>query len=301
MRAVALRIGRWPARLLLYPITLYFLLFAHEPRRSSGRYLRRALGREPSWWDVARHFHCFASTILDRVYFLAGRLELFELQFTGLETVRRHLDAKRGCLLLSAHLGSFDALRAMAVRFGNVPLRILMDPEQNPTITRLLAELNPAVAATVIPLGRVDSLLSVRDSLAAGEMVGLLGDRIRGNGKSVSCALLGGTVELPAGPAMLAAATGAPVVRCLALYRGGNRYDIRFEAVGSLTGIAPATRDRALYGWVCDYARWLETHIRSAPYNWFNFYDYWNDSGGNDSGGSDSRGGDSVGGESSRG
>ena len=222
MRAVALRFGRWPARLLLYPITLYFLLAAHEQRCNSGHYLRRALGREPGWWDIARHFHCFASTILDRVYFLVGRLDLFELQITGLETVRRYLDAGSGCLLLSAHLGSFDALRAMAVRLGDVPLKVLMDSEQNPVITRLLAELNPAVASTVIPLGRVDSLLSVRDALAAGEMVGLLGDRMGGSGKSVSCELLGGTVDLPAGPAMLAAATGAPVVLCLALYRGGK-------------------------------------------------------------------------------
>ena len=287
MRAVALRLGRWPARLLLYPITLYFLLAAQEQRCNSGHYLRRALGREPGWWDIARHFHCFASTILDRVYFLVGRLELFELRFTGLETVRRYLDAGSGCLLLSAHFGSFDALRAMAVRLGDAPLKVLMDPDQNPTITRLLAELNPAVASTVIPLGRVDSLLSVRDALGAGEMVGLLGDRMGGSGKSVSCELLGSTVELPAGPAMLAAATGAPVVLCLALYRGGNRYDIRFEEVGSLTGTAPAARDKALHEWMRNYARRLEVHIRSAPFNWFNFYDYWGDSCGDDSCGGD--------------
>ena len=57
-----------------------------------------------------------------------------------------------------------------------------------------------------------------------------------------------------------------------------NRYDIRFEEVGSLTGTAPATRDKALHEWMRNYARRLEVHIRSAPFNWFNFYDYWGDS-----------------------
>ena len=277
MRAVALRLGRWPTRLLLYPITLYFLCVAHEHRCISRHYLRRALGREPSWWHVARHFHCFAATLLDRVFFLAGRLDRFDLRFTGLETVRSHLDAKRGCLLLSAHLGSFDALRAAAAHLGDVPLKVLMYPEQNATITRLLGELNPAIASTVIPLGGVDSLLPVRDALEAGQMVGLLGDRMGGSGKSVSCELLGDSVELPAGPAMLAAATGAPVVLCLALYRGGNRYDIRFEAMDSLTGLERTTRDEALSDWTRGYARRVEVQIRSAPFNWFNFYDYWSD------------------------
>ena len=277
MRAVALRLGRWPTRLLLYPLTLYFLCVAHEQRCVSRHYLRRALGREPNWWHVARHFHCFAATLLDRVFFLVGRLDLFDLRFTGLETVRPHLEAKRGCLLLSAHLGSFDALRAAAVQLGDVPLKVLMYPEQNATITRLLGELNPAIASTVIPLGGVDSLLPVRDALEAGQMVGLLGDRMGGSDKSVACELLGDSVELPAGPAMLAAATGAPVVLCLALYRGGNRYDIRFEAMGSLTGLERTTRDEALSDWTRSYARWVEAQIRSAPFNWFNFYDYWGD------------------------
>ena len=277
MRALALRLGRWPTRLLLYPITLYFLCAAHEQRRVSRHYLRRALGREPNWWHIARHFHCFAATIVDRVFFLVGRLDLFELRLTGLEMVRPYLDGKRGCLILGAHLGSFDALRAMAVQLGHVPLKILMYPEQNAAITRLLAELNPAVASTVIPLGGFDSLLPVRDALEAGEKVGLLGDRMGESDKSVSCELLGDSVELPAGPAILAAATGAPVVFCAALYRGGNRYDIRFEAAGPLTGHARATRDEALCAWTRSYARWLDAQIRSAPFNWFNFYDYWGD------------------------
>lgn len=277
IRTIALRLGRGPSRLLLYPITLYFLCTAHDQRRASRHYLRRVLGREPNWWDIARHFHCFAATILDRVFFLTGRFDLFELSFTGLEVLRPYLDTRRGCLLVGAHLGSFDALRAAAVQFGEVPLRVLMYPEHNAVITRMLAELNPLVAAAVIPLGGIDSLLHVHEALESGEMVGLLGDRMGGNDKSVSCELLGTMVDLPAGPAMLAATTGAPVVLCLALYRGGKSYDIHFEALSSLADLPRAARAEAVCVWTRDYARWLETQIRRAPFNWFNFYDYWGD------------------------
>ena len=277
IRAIALYLGRWPSRLLLYPITLYFLCAAHDARRVSRHYLRRALGREPGWWDIARHFHCFAATILDRVFFLTGRLDLFELRITGLKALRPHLDARRGCLLLGAHIGSFEALHAVAAQFCEVPLKVLMYPEQNPVISRLRAELNPQVTPTIIPLGGIDSLLRVRDALEAGELVGLLGDRMGESDKSVSCELLGALVELPAGPAILAAATGAPVVLCLALYRGGKCYEIHFQALPSLANLPRAARAEAVCEWTRDYARWLETQIRKAPFNWFNFYDYWGD------------------------
>ena len=41
---VALRLGRPAARLLLYPICLYFVVFSRKPRRASAKFLERALG-----------------------------------------------------------------------------------------------------------------------------------------------------------------------------------------------------------------------------------------------------------------
>ena len=34
-------------------------------------------------------------------------------------------------------------------------------------------------------------------------------------------------------------------------------------------------RDAALQSWVEGYAQQLERQCRLAPYNWFNFYDFW--------------------------
>jgi predicted LPLAT superfamily acyltransferase len=64
---IAMRIGRWAARLLLYPITFYYVITACAARRTSYEYLKQIRGCPPRWWDVFRHFHCFAATILDRV------------------------------------------------------------------------------------------------------------------------------------------------------------------------------------------------------------------------------------------
>ena len=81
IRWIAQNLGRPFARTLLYPITLYFLVFASAQRKASLLYLSRVLNRKPNWMDVARHIHCFASTILDRVYLMTGQFEKLDIKF----------------------------------------------------------------------------------------------------------------------------------------------------------------------------------------------------------------------------
>jgi len=232
------------------------------------------LGRPARLREVAHHLYTFAATILDRVFFLGGQFDRFDVRVHGADLL---LGRQQGTLLLSAHHGSFDALRALGAAHGQLPLRVLMYPQHNSFITGLFAALNPALAQTIIPLGGVDSLLKVNDALQRGEMVGMLGDRIAESEKVTCCRLLGAETLFPAGPALLAAVTGAPVVLVFGLYRGGNRYDVFLEAFGVTQQLPRAEREAAIQQWTQRYAERLEYYVRLAPYNWFNFYDYWND------------------------
>jgi predicted LPLAT superfamily acyltransferase len=110
IRWIALHLGRPIARLLLYPITLYFLLFANSQRKASQQYLARALKRKVSWLDSAKHIHAFASTILDRVYLLTGQFEKLEIQFPAENIPLSYSRNGVGCLLLGSHIGSFEVL-----------------------------------------------------------------------------------------------------------------------------------------------------------------------------------------------
>jgi predicted LPLAT superfamily acyltransferase len=66
----------------------------------------------------------------------------------------------------------------------------------------------------------------------------------------------------------------APVVLFCATYSGRGRYDIRIEPL-DLPSLAGETRDQTLDRRCRAYAAWLEARVREAPYNWFNFYDFW--------------------------
>ncbi|HRE55271.1 MAG TPA: lipid A biosynthesis acyltransferase [Candidatus Competibacter sp.] len=277
IRSIALYLGRPVARLLLYPITLYFLIAAGDARRSSRRYLRRALGREPGWPQLFRHIHWFSATILDRVYFLTGRLDHFQIEIVGGQAILDQLRSGRGCILLGSHLGSFEALRAVGASLPDFPIKILMNVEHNRALTRLFEALNPELARAIIPIGRPETLLAVQESVSRGCLIGALGDRVAQDDKTVRCQFFGRETAFPIGPILLAALMECPVVLCFGLYRGGNRYDVHFEKLAEKIALEPRRRQEQLGVWVQRYADRLEHYARLAPYNWFNFYDYWSE------------------------
>lgn len=275
IRSIALYLGRRPARLLLYPITLYFLIRAHPERRASLDYLRRILGGRKSYWNVARHIHTFAATIVDRVYLLADMHHRFDLRFHDIDLVLERVDKGQGALLLGSHLGSFEVMRAMGVMRDHLPLKVLMYPDHNRVMTRMLNALNPSISDTVIDLGHPDSLIKVHQYVSQGYLVGMLADRAGESGRVTRCRFLDEEANFPAGPMLLAATLQVPVILFFALYRGGNRYDIFFELLAERVTIGRSSRDADVQRWTQKYADRLEHYARQAPFNWFNFYDFW--------------------------
>jgi len=279
IRWIALHLGRPAARCLLWPISVYYLLFASSQRRASLSYLRRALDKPPTLIDVARHIHCFASTILDRVYLMTGQFDKLDITFPNENMPLRYSQKGRGCILLGSHIGSFEVLRSYALRRCPLPIKILMYEGQNPMIVQILNALNPGLADMIIPIGAPDSLLQIRDAIESGAAVGMLGDRVMGGAheKTVPCTLLGDTVTLPAAPLLIAASLQAPVILFFGIYLGGNKYRLHFELLAENIPLSRAHRQRDLQMWMQKYADSLEKHIRQTPYNWFNFFDYWQD------------------------
>jgi predicted LPLAT superfamily acyltransferase len=273
--------GRGIGRLLLYPITLYFLIRRAPERTASRAWLARALGRPATLWDAAKHIHTFAATILDRVFLLGDGPERlvrrFDVRVRGLDELHAHLDQGRGMLLFGSHLGSFEVLRVLARRRPEYTIRVVLDKAHNQAVTDLLDALNPDVAATVIDAGQDGPglMLAIQDAVQSGALVALLIDRAHPGGQTVRAPFFGSDAPFPTAPWLIAAALKAPVTLAFGLYRGGNRYDLIFENFSDDIIIPRPQRTQAISALIRRYATRLEDVARSAPYNWFNFYDFW--------------------------
>ena len=281
MSFIALRCGRRVARWVLHPITLYFMWFAPAPRRHSRRYLARALGRPPSWRERYRHLHTFTVTILDRVYLLSGRMDLFDVRVQGEAIVDATLAEGRGAFLVGAHAGSFEVLRAVGAQRSGLRIAMVMYPDNARLINQALRAIAPHYRPEIIALGRRDSMLAVRDWLDGGGLAGLLADRaLPGESQrsaSIEVNFLGHVAAFSDGPFRLAALLRRRVVFMAGLYAGGNRYDVQFEALADFSARTtdPAERERQIRAAVLAYAAQLEAVCRERPDNWFNFHDFW--------------------------
>ena len=275
--AIALGLGRTVSRLVLLPVTAYFMLRRGPERRASRDYLARVLGRRATWLEVARHFHTFAGVTLDRVYFLTGSLDRFDTRLVGIQELHRAMDLGRGVLLVGAHVGSFDALRAMSTLRPDVTVRVVLDAAHSPALSAILKQLNPRIAAGIInPRQDGTSVaLEIGAALNEGALVTMLGDRGRPGNPTARIDFLGAPADLPTAPWQIAAALKVPVVMCAGLYRGGNRYDLHFETITEQLYVDRRQRQHQLRVVIQDFADRLAALLRTAPYNWFNFYDFW--------------------------
>lgn len=282
LRTIGLGLGRKVARLLLWPIALYFFLRRPAERLASRLYLARVLGREVTHADVFHHIHMFSATLLDRMFFLARGERDFDVEVEGLDALDACLAKGHGILLLGSHQGSFEALRAVGHRRPDVTLRVVLDKQKTPALTALLEALAPEVGAAVIDasLGGTSVALAMSESAAQGAMVALLADRGNPHEAARVVPFLGTPASFPVGPWLLASALKIPVALCFGIYLGGNRYRLVFEMFSDGIDIPRARRAESLDEIVGHFAARIEHYCRLYPFNWFNFYDFWQEADG---------------------
>jgi predicted LPLAT superfamily acyltransferase len=275
MTFVSLRLGRPVGRFFLWFIALYFFLFAPTPRRHSLVYLRRALGREPRARERFRQIFCFATTILDRLYLLHERHDLFAVTIEGDAELRAQLASGSGAFLMGAHLGSFEILSAAGRRQPGLRVAMAMYEENARKVNTMFKATRPSNPPEIITLGQIEAMLRIRERLESGVCVGMLADRTLGDEVGLEVEFFGYPAIFPLGPMRAAAVLRQRVFFMAGLYQGGNHYRAVFEPLADFGSLRPGERETAVATAVRRYAALLEKHCRENPYNWFNFFDFW--------------------------
>lgn len=275
MTWLSLHFGRTASRVVLHGVVVYFLLFAPRERQASRAYLQRALQRTPHWRDLYKHILTFATTIHDRVYLLKNRFDLFSLEVHGEECIQAALKNDHGVILLGAHFGSFEIIRALGERQPGLQIAMAMYEDNARKINAALTAINPALVHDIIPLGHVDTMLQIQQRLEEGALIGLLADRSPHREALLDIDFLGAPAQFPLGPMRLAAVLQKQVIFMSGEYLGGNRYAIHFEPLTDFSTVERAHRQAAVTDAIHAYVRCLERHCLQQPYNWFNFFDFW--------------------------
>ena len=274
-------LGRWPFRIALYPVLLWYMVAQREARVSSRDYLWRVAAAlqdasriKPGMVTVLRHFASFAENLLDKMLLWSGlfRTDLVKLQ--GEELIA----AKRGGLLICCHLGNLELCRVLSKQMPGLKLTALIHTKHAERFNRLLAQLDPDSQLNLMQVTELSAgtAMLLSDKIAQGEFVAIAGDRIPAsqNPRIALAQFLGETAPFPVGPYILASLLQCPTYLMFSI-RTGNTSEIHFELFRESIHLPRKGRDELLAGLVGEYARRLEHFCLRAPLQWFNFYDFW--------------------------
>ena len=268
--------GLRAAYVWLVPVAAYFTVSSPRAFRSSVEYFRRLSGPRPFWlWPVwvYRHFYSFGVTLLDRLALIMGRSRM-QCRFEGEASFRESLDRGQGIILLGAHVGNWEMAAHLLGRLGK-PVNLIVLEREEASIRRLFdqalqSRMFHILTADKSPLRAIPILAALR----RGEMVALLGDRSFG-GAETPVPFLGGTARFPVGPYYLAAATGAPLFQVFAMREKPGTYRCFSFPAQSVSRDVLRPDSDALRCLVREYAQRLETVVRQYPFQWYNFYPFW--------------------------
>jgi predicted LPLAT superfamily acyltransferase len=271
-------LGRRGGRALLRVIIFYFILFAPAARRASRQWYERVTGRS-SVWTTYRHLLRFAEVAFDRLFFVRGELGHFEFDHQGTQLLYDAVASGRGAILLGAHFGSFEAMRA-AARDVSLPINILAHNDNARMIAAFLDQVSGGQSKVrVIEIDPVERtyILEVKRCIDAGELVAILGDRLGLNDRSARVEFFGAPAAFPTGPYILASVLRCPLLAVFGTHVAPSRYVLRCELLAERVELPRQGREQATTAYVQAFVRRLEHYARLAPDNWFNFYDFWYD------------------------
>jgi predicted LPLAT superfamily acyltransferase len=272
---IALHLGRRITRCVLVPVVGYFLISSPRARRASAKYLSRIPNQAYGLKAVFQHLYVFATVTLDRVYFLNGRLDLFNIEIE--DDSNKALGAAAsgaGLFLMGAHFGSFESVRSIAREYPALKMVLLMYEENAQNIKQLLRAINPKVQQEIISLGQPRAMLQVKEQINEGALIGVLADRSLDDTACMRVNFLGYEANFPTGPFRMAAMLQHPVYFMTGVFEGGNRYRVHLEAIADFS-IVIESKDAAVNQALLRYVELLEKHCKSSPYNWFNYFDFW--------------------------
>jgi predicted LPLAT superfamily acyltransferase len=260
---------------LSVPVAVYFS-FASPDVAATMDFHRRIFGRVPWWkrrWLVFKHFFSFGRAIIDRTAILAGRTKEFSFSFDGEHHVHTALAEGRGALLLTAHLGNWEAAGQLLTRLDTI-INVTGFDNESGAIRALLAHSSKAKFRLLPLTGSPTDAIPLVAALRRGEVVALLGDRAY-KSPSVRVPFLGGVAAFPIGAYVLAAIANAPLVTVFNLRERGGHY--RFFGFPAQHPKMPAhhLRDAYLKNCATEFANNLEAIIKRDPLQWYNFYPFW--------------------------
>lgn len=278
LMALSWVVCRTPYRLLMgigRVLGNLYYLFVKKERERAVRQMMEALHMTEA---EARHtvresFVNLARNVLEILYMphLNERNFRQYIEIDHLEILKKALAEKKGVVILTGHIGTWEWLSA-AFTLNGLPVTAIAKPQPNMQFTEVLNALRDTIHVEIFSRGTSELLAAAR-ALKKGKILGFLADQDAGPGGAF-LSFLGKKASTPMGPAVFSRKFSSPVVPAFILRQPNGRHKVvikdimRYEDTGDT--------DKDLFDFTARMTKVVEEIVRENPTQWLWFQKRWN-------------------------
>lgn len=290
---VTIHLPRKLVECIVAVVVFFFYLGAAPVRKRSRLFLEhvsKMKGKKIPPFAVYRHILAFALSMIEKIRGWAGKMSLSELetQNDDIDDLVNLLDSGKGAFILCSHLGNIEAMRSLTGyrkehTKRNFQVFPVVDFSGTKCFNALLRELNPELMTNSFDANSigVDTAISMREKIQAGNLVAIAGDRTSANSQNrfIPLNFLGDAAEFPEGSFALAHILKAPVYFIFAFRKKDlditSPYEFHIIRSKTVLGGKRFEQKQQMANLAAEYASHLEKFCLEHPYQWYNFYNFW--------------------------
>lgn len=276
--------GRWLCRVVLYFVILWYWVFSTTARQASLLYLHKLhhfsgvhspFAALPQLPHTFTHLMQFGECILDKIEGWLGRVSDQNLQLHGHEHFREHY--QKGAIIVVSHFGNIELLRAIKSEHPQ-KINVLVYQKHATQFNQFLKKLNQHADVNLLSVDElgIETALILQQKLDQGEWIVVAADRVPIQSDRIQpIEFLGEHADWPEGAWILAHLLKAPVLAVFC-YRVKDHFEVHIHNIAVQLNFPRKDRATAIRQVMRIYIHLLEQHCLRAPYQWFNFYNFWN-------------------------
>lgn len=230
---------------------------------------------KPGLAQTYLHLMTFGECILDKIEGWLENIQNKDLELYGHEYFREHY--QKGAIIVVSHLGNIELLRAIKAEHTQ-KINVLVYQKHATKFNQFLKKLNKNADVNLIAVDElgVETAIVLQEKLAQGEWIVVAADRTPVESNRVQhIEFLGEIAAWPQGAWVLANLLKAPVLAVFC-YRVGEKFQVHIHLIAEKLNFPRQRRLEAMQEVTQKYVALVEQHCIRVPYQWFNFYNFWN-------------------------
>lgn len=268
------KLGVRTAYVVLYFVAFYYFIFERKSNRYLQYYFEKRLGYSP--WKATKkrywNYFTFGQTIIDKIAISVGLRHKFTYEFDGIENLHKLLKARKGGVLISAHIGNFEIAEHFFADIDfDYQINMVTTDLEHSVIKEYLERISTEKSTNKFIFVKYDMshIYEINNALSNNEIICFTGDRYFQGTKSLRSTLLGKETDFPIGPFLIASRLGVPVIFVYVMKETASHYHLYARVA--------QTKHRDSQGLLNAYTENMQQMLEKYPLQWFNYFDFWND------------------------